>query len=359
MMIELSRACIDHTRSLREAMTRMDASGLGIVLVLDPAGCLVGTITDGDVRRAILASVNLEVPVTELLARKAGSRYEKPITAPAGADRADYVRLLKERKILHLPIVDATGRVVELVTLDEFFPDAVLPLHAIVMAGGAGTRLHPLTESTPKPMLPIGDQPLLEITIGRLREAGIKHVKITTHHKPEKIAAHFGDGSGFGVEMAYVSEDRPLGTVGGLGLLAIPTETTLVINGDILTQVDFRAMLNYHREHEADLTVAVRRQEQHVPYGIIESDGPMVRRLREKPSSTFFVNAGIYLLEPMVYHHIPAGQRFDMTDLIQRLLDHGRPVASFPVHEYWMDIGQHADYQLAQEHAKQWAAPAK
>lgn len=352
MVSDLSRLLIDPARPVLEAIAQMDRNRLGIVLVVDGEGKLVGTVTDGDVRRGILAKLDLRQPIEVLLARKAGTCYARPITAPMGADRSHYLSLLREHNILHLPLVDAQQRVAALVSLDEFLPDQTLSLQAIVMAGGAGSRLHPLTEDLPKPMLRIGDRPLLEIIIGQLRDAGIKQVKVTTHHKQEKIAAHFGDGSQLGVSLSYLEEDRPLGTVGSLGLLETPEETTLVMNGDILTQVDFRAMLAFHHEHRADLTVAVRHYELKVPYGVIECDGPVVRTLSEKPAIGFFVNAGIYLLEPSVYRFIPTGQRFDMTELIQRLLAEGRAVVSFPVREDWMDIGQIADYQQAQEYAK-------
>ena len=349
MQTNLDILCIDFQRSVREAMALMDRGRLGIVLVVDAERRLAGTITDGDIRRAILANVDLQQPVMTLLARKAGTRYAKPVTASITADRSVHLKALKEHNVLSLPLLDGEGRVAGLVTLDEFLPDNILPLHAVVMAGGLGRRLHPLTEHLPKPMLPVGDRPLLEIIITQLRDAGIRHVKVTTHHKPEKISEHFGDGSGFGVQLTYVEEDQPLGTVGGLGRLEPPVATTLVINGDILTQVDFRAMLAYHKEHEAVLTMAVRHYDLKVPYGVVECDGPMVHRLSEKPVLGLFVNAGIYLLEPSVHRFIPSNQRFDMTDLIQRLLDAGQPVASFPIREYWLDIGEHAEYEQAGE----------
>ena len=181
---------------------------------------------------------------------------------------------------------------------------------------------------------------------------------MTAHHKLAKIVDHFGDGAAFGVQMGYVTEDRPLGTAGGLGLMTPPEETTLVINGDILTQVDFRAMLAYHREHRAELTVAVGQYDLQVPYGVVECDGAAVQRLTEKPRMRFFVNAGIYLLEPSVYALIPKGRRCDMTELIAQLLAERRVVVSFPIHEYWLDIGQPADYREAQEHAERWTRSA-
>ncbi|MBI3320079.1 MAG: nucleotidyltransferase family protein [Candidatus Omnitrophica bacterium] len=356
MYTDLETFCVTTTTSLREVVTQMDQNRLGIALVLDTEGRLVGTVSDGDVRRAVLANIDFQQPVTTLLASKAGTRFARPITAPIGADSHTYLNLLKQHRILYVPLIDEANRVAGLVTLDEFVSEKTLPLQAVVMAGGRGTRLHPLTEDLPKPMLRVGDRPVLEIIIQQLRDAGITQVKVTTHHKPEKITEHFGDGSHLGVNLSYVEEDRPLGTVGGLGLLEAPKETTLVINGDILTDMNFRAMLVYHKEYEADLTVAVRHYEAKVPYGVVECEGSRVCRISEKPALGFFVNAGIYLLEPSVYTHIPSGQPFDMTDLIQRLLEKGRPVASFPVREYWLDIGQRQDYEQAQAQVQQWQA---
>lgn len=353
MHSDLTTLCVTPERAFGEAVAQMDASRLGIVLVVDEDRRLMGTLTDGDIRRAILARVALTEPVSALLARKSGTPYARPVTAPTGEPPGVYLGLLKQHNILHLPLLDAAGRVAGLVTMEEFVPSQPLALQAVVMAGGQGRRLSPLTEDLPKPMLPVGDRPLMEIVIQQLREAGVTRVTVATHHKPEKIEEHFGSGAAHGVELSYIAEDRPLGTAGALGRLGIPTETTLVMNGDILTQLDFRAMLAYHREHQADLTVAVRHHDVEVPYGVIECDGHLVRRLREKPAVEFLINAGIYLLEPAAYRFIPAAERFDMTDLIQRLLDAARPVVSFPIREYWLDIGRHADYAQAQEHAKQ------
>ena len=355
MYTDVTMFCVGRARSIREAVAQMDKTRLGIILVLDDDGRLIGTVTDGDIRRAMLANTDLNQPVHLLLALKAGTSFGHPITASASAERSELLNILRQHSIRHLPILDEAQRVIGLATLDQFLPEEALPIQAVVMAGGAGSRLYPLTEELPKPMLPVGDQPLLEVIIRQLREAGITQVTVTTHHNPEKIEAHFGDGREFGVALSYIEEARPLGTVGGLGLLDPPKETTLVMNGDILTQVDFRAMLAYHREHRAELTVAVRQYDVKVPYGVIECQGPMVRRVSEKPVLDFFVNAGIYLLEPVAYRFIPTGQRFDMTELIQRLIDHGHPVVSFPIREYWLDIGQLADYEQAKEHVKGWA----
>jgi NDP-sugar pyrophosphorylase family protein len=222
------------------------------------------------------------------------------------------------------------------------------------MAGGFGSRLRPLTDDLPKPMLPVGDCPLMEHIVNQLRASGIRQVKVTTHYKPEAITGYFGDGHNFGVKIDYLHEEHPLGTAGALGLMSPPQGPLLVMNGDILSRVNFRAMVDFHREYGAQLTMGVRLHEYQVPYGVVEPDGVVVRQLTEKPTLRLFVNAGIYLLEPEVYDYIrrPVTERFDMTDLIQRLLVAEQRVVSFPISEYWRDIGQHADYKDALEDIK-------
>jgi len=354
MYTDLTNMCVGPDVSIHQALIQMEYSPKGIVLVVDADGKLLNTVTDGDVRRAILANVSLDEPVKVLLDRKVGTPQAQPVTAPFDSDGSTQLGLLQQHSISQLPLLDQDNRVVALVTRDEFMPDEGAPLQAVIMAGGLGTRLRPLTEDLPKPMLPMGDRPLMEIIIQKLQEAGVKQVNVAVHHKHQKIIEHFGDGREFGVELTYVTEDRPLGTAGSLGLMKSPDQTVLVINGDILTQVDFRAMLAYHREHAADLTVAVQWYDLQVPYGVVECEGPLVRRLSEKPSFKFLVNAGIYLLEPGVYGFIPEGEPYDMTDLIQRLVDEGLQVVAFPIREYWIDIGKHEDYASAQEHLRNW-----
>jgi dTDP-glucose pyrophosphorylase/CBS domain-containing protein len=345
---EIESLYISPVHSIREAMKQIDRGGCGIVLVVDAERRLIGTVTDGDIRRAILSNMDLDTPVSVIQERKLDSPYPKPVTAPVETDHEVLLQLMQEHVLHQIPLLDKAGRVVDLVTLDSLLPNEVLPVQAVIMAGGLGTRLLPLTEEVPKPMLLVGGKPLMERVIEQLRQAGIRRVNLTTHYKSEKIVEHFGDGGAFGVELNYMNEEQPLGTGGALGLMPRPSQPLLVINGDILTQVNFRAMFEFHQEQKADLTVAVRRYEMQVPYGVIECDGARVQRLQEKPQIGFLVNAGIYLLEPSVYQFIPQNTSFKMTDLIQWLLDAGRSVVSFPVHEYWLDIGQHADYKQAQ-----------
>ena len=348
-MENIERFLLGSSASIREVMSCIDRNAKGIALIVDEEHHLIGTVTDGDVRRAILAGMDLDSPVQKLLERRSSTPYPQPITAPIGTPNAELIQLMNEHTIRQVPLLDDEGRVVDLALLSDMVKEYELPLSVVVMAGGYGMRLRPLTEDLPKPMLPVGDRPLMELVIEQLRQTGIRRVSVTTHYLANKIEEHFGDGHDFGVEINYVTEERPLGTAGALGLMDAPEEPLLVINGDILTRVDFRAMLNYHREHNADLTVGVRQYDLQVPYGVVECQGPRVQRLREKPRHSFLVNAGIYLLEPSVHRYIPNGERFDMTDLIQRLLEEKHTVVSFPIVEYWLDIGQRADYEQAQE----------
>jgi dTDP-glucose pyrophosphorylase len=349
MNSDLSNLLIGPDASIRDAASCLDRSARGIVLVVKADKTLLNTITDGDIRRAMLAGVNLDGPINQLLQRKADSPYREPVTAPADTERPVLLQIMQERNVRQVPLLDDGGRVVDLVTLPELLPDEVLPIEAVIMAGGYGTRLMPLTKELPKPMLPIGDRPLMQVMIEQLRQAGIRTVNVMTHYQQEKITDYFGDGKAFGVEMRYVAEDQPLGTAGGLGLIKTQNDPILVVNGDILTRVDFRAMLEFHRNHKADITVAVRQYDVQLPYGVLECENQHVRKVREKPLLNFFVNAGIYLIEPSMHRYIPNEQSFDMTDLIQRLLDDGRSVVSFPILEYWLDIGQHQDYEQAQK----------
>lgn len=342
-MAELARLCVSPDLPLLQVMARINENAEGIALVVDESGRLLDTITDGDLRRAILAGTDLQQPVSSLHAR----RKQPPVTAPLGTPRAELLRLMNQRHIRHVPLVDADGRVADLVVLDELTstPEA---LNAVVMAGGFGTRLMPLTAETPKPMLPVGERPLVERTVEKLRAAGIRRVYIATHYRSEALSQHFGDGKDFGVDISYVDEDVPLGTAGALARLNGAREPLLVINGDILTDLNFRSLLAFHREHQAEMTVGVRHYEFSVPYGVVATAGESVTGITEKPTQRMFVNAGIYLLEPQVCRLVPQEQRFDMPELIARLVAEGRRVLAFPISEYWVDVGRPDEYEKAQ-----------
>lgn len=328
-------------------MECIDQSAKGIALVLDEQRHLIGTVTDGDIRRAILAGMDLELSISELLRQRQPGFSSGAITAPLGTDDTALLDLMTENGVRHIPLVDETGCVADISFLTELVKEYKLPLRALVMAGGYGNRLRPLTEELPKPMLPVGNKPLLELIVEQLKQAGIRQVNVATHYKGDVISEHFKNGEAFGVDIRYVKEDQPLGTAGALSLLEEVDEPLLVINGDILTRVDFRALLHFHREHKADLTVCVRQYEFNVPYGVIDTDGVNVKAILEKPVVRQFINAGIYLLNPQVRRLIPNGQPYDIPDLIDRLINEQRTVVCFPIREYWLDIGKVDQYDQA------------
>lgn len=341
--------CISPNITIKDAIARIDRNGEGLVLVVDSKRQLLSTVTDGDIRRAILRGVDLNARIEKLFDDNIPRVHEKPITAPYDTSAVQLLRLMGENAVRHVPMTDENGRLVALSLLSRFVRDQGLPMRAVIMAGGLGMRLRPLTEETPKPMLQVGDRPLLQRTIESLRGAGIRNINITTHFRADKIEEFIGDGSNFDAAVKYDHEDEPLGTAGALRQIEFDDgEPLLVINGDILTTVNYAAMLEYHREHKADLTVGVRHYTMTVPYGVVDCEGPLIRAIREKPSFGLFVNAGIYLMENGVCRYIPEGKRFDMTDLISVLIAENLRVVSFPIHEYWLDIGQHDDYQRAQ-----------
>lgn len=338
--------CILPTATIRDASACIDGNRAKIAVVIDDQAHLLDTITDGDIRRAILAGIELSSPVSRLREGKL-HRVREPVVAPAGTEPAVLLQLMRERRVRQVPLLDAGKCVVGLVTMSDLVESASLPLHAVIMAGGYGLRLRPLTDDLPKPMLPVGDRPLLEDIIGRLRHAGVQRITMLTHYKPEAIREHFGDGGSFGVDIAYVQEAEPLGTAGALALIEPGPDPLLVLNGDILTRTDFSALLDFHRDHHADITVGVREYDFRVPYGVVETEGVHVTAITEKPVIKSFVNAGIYILTPAVLEHIPRHTRYDMPMLINERARAGRVVVTFPVHEYWLDIGHLEDYRKA------------
>jgi dTDP-glucose pyrophosphorylase/CBS domain-containing protein len=338
----LESVVISPTLSIAEAISVLDAAGTGALVLCTEGRILCGLLTDGDIRRAILQGKSMDAPCNTISS-------STPVVATRSIRAGEALHLMNQHDINHLPVLDAENRVVEFLLRKDLMPEVRLDLSAVIMAGGYGKRLLPLTESVPKPMLPVGDRPLLELTIEQLRRCGIRDVNLTTHYLSESIVNHFGDGEDFGVRLNYLQEDHPMGTAGGLKQMKRPDGPFLVINGDILTGVSFEEMLVYHRKHKAVLTVGVRKYDMQVPFGVVECADVRITKVREKPSLSFFINAGTYLLEPLACDYIPEGCPFDMTDLMQKLLEAGRQVIAFPIMEYWVDVGRHEDYQKVQE----------
>lgn len=340
---------VESQTSALEVMRRINETAQGIALVVDSEARLLDTITDGDLRRAVLARVDLRKPIWELRQQR-----HQPFTMPVGSSRPELARLMRERRVRHIPLVDEDLRVVDMVQVSDLVseqPDN-LAVSAVVMAGGYGARLRPLTNDIPKPMLPLGDKPLVERTIDNLRKFGVQQVYMATHYKPEAFSNHFGDGHAFGVQINYIHEDQPRGTAGVLSELPKGDDPLLVVNGDIVTEVSYGAMLHFHQENAAEMTVGVRQYDFSVPYGVMEMEGTNILGVKEKPTHHFFVNAGIYLIERSAAQHVPAGCSFDMPQLIETLISLEKKVIGFPISEYWLDIGRLSDYEKARSDAE-------
>jgi dTDP-glucose pyrophosphorylase len=328
--------------TLREALEVITKNGRQAVLVAEADGRLLGLVTDGDVRRALLRGIPLEGAVLDIM-------NPTPVTAPPGLSRTAAVTLMLGRSIRHLPIVDADRRLVDVLFLEEQIAPLPLPTPAVIMAGGEGRRLRPLTESTPKPLITVGGKPLVEIMIERLRQSGITEITVAVHHKSEMIRERLGDGSRLGVHIGYVLEPKPLGTMGALRLVRDRLrQPFFVVNADILTKCDFRGMWEFHRSQPgAAMTVGVSTHQVDIPYGEFTLQGERVTRVEEKPRKEFPINAGIYLLDPSVIELIPAGEYFDATEMIRALLDRGRVVVAHLIREYWLDVGRLPDLEQA------------
>jgi len=247
---------------------------------------------------------------------------------------------MRSESLHQVPALDTDGCVVGLLLLDELITPSVISNFVILMAGGEGRRLLPLTASQPKPMVSVGGKPILETVVDRCRSAGFQDIFISVNYLKHQIMDHFGDGSRWNLKVRYLEEEQPLGTAGPLGLLpSRPDEPVIVINGDVLSRVDLPGLLRFHREHGAAATLCVRAYETQIPFGVVMVDGIHMQSFEEKPVLTHFVNAGVYVLNPEILDLLPAGQLFDMPQLLALAKDSGQNVAVFPIHEYWLDVG--------------------
>lgn len=346
-MVPMSDKSLPPDAPLVEAVREIEASSRRIAVVVGANQRLLGTLTDGDVRRCLLAGGSLGTPVRDAM-------NDTPLTAIEGSPSGYLLDLMRRGNILAVPIIDSHGRFLRLVHLTdlalehEVAPQTAGFAFAVIMAGGEGMRLRPITERIPKPMVDIGGRPLLERQIRSLAAAGLKRVYLSVNYLSHVIENHFGDGDGFGLEIRYLREREKLGTGGALSLLPErPGAPIIVMNGDILTKSDFGSLFSFHLQHQADITVAAVDYHIHIPYGVIHADGPFVTGLAEKPSQRFLCNAGIYAVSPEALDLLPGNGPFNMTDLLEASLRAGRKVAVFPVHEYWSDIGTPADLEKA------------
>jgi dTDP-glucose pyrophosphorylase len=326
-------------QTIREALQVIDEGGVQIAIVADGKDRLRGVATDGDIRRGILDEIDLDAPVRSVM-------NEDPVTARPQEDRQSLIDRMRARRIHQIPLVDDNGRIVGIEVLDDLLEPETRPNPVVLMAGGLGTRLRPLTEDCPKPLLEVGDQPILETILEGFIAHGFHRFYFSVNYKSGMIEDYFGDGSDWGVDISYVHEDKRLGTAGPLSLLPErPEETMIVMNGDLLTKLNFAHLLDFHREHGAAATMCVREHETQVPYGVIETDDQYMEGIEEKPTERYFVNAGIYVLEPETLDHVPENEFFDMPDLFERIIEEGREATVFPVREYWQDVGRKEDFR--------------
>jgi dTDP-glucose pyrophosphorylase len=327
--------------SLRDAMAVLDQTSMQIVLVVQPGDQLVGTVTDGDIRRGLLRDLNQNAPVEEVMNRA-------PMTAPQGMSRLELIELLRRNDLRHVPIVDASGRVVGLEADSELYEGVEKENWVVLMAGGLGQRLRPLTDDVPKPLLAVGDRPLLEIIIDRFIVQGFRRFFVSVNYRAEMVMSHFGDGGRMGCEIRYLQEREPLGTAGAIGLLPeTPKAPFVVMNGDLLTTVDFDRLVDFHSAHSGDLTLCVRRYSHQIPYGVAEVRDNLVIDIVEKPSHDCYISGGIYVLSPSVLSRLRPVRRVDMPNLMRDVIDSGGRVSAFPVTEYWIDIGRIEDLERA------------
>lgn len=336
-------AVIDCSESLEAAIAVLDRAALRVALILDDKGVLLGTLTDGDVRRALLKQVALDTPVVKVM-------NHNPKTATLEWTDSRILSVMEQHELLQLPLVDNEGRLVGLANLHDILNKHRHDNPVFLMAGGFGTRLRPLTNNCPKPMLKVGDKPILEQILLNFVEAGFHRFYISTHYMPEVIRDYFGNGEKWGISIQYVHEEEPLGTGGALGLLPHDEidQPLFMMNGDLLTSLNLHSFLEFHETHNGIATMCVREYEHQVPYGVITSEGTQIKSMVEKPVHRFFVNAGIYLLAPALVKSVEPGTRIDMPTLLERQIDGGQAVNMFPIHEYWLDIGRMDDFHKAQ-----------
>ncbi len=343
-MIDPQKHTILYSGSISDALSQLNELGEDLTLfVLNENGILLGTITDGDIRRGLLNSLTLSDPVEKVM-------FSNFRFAKRGGDELEKVEALKELGIKLLPLLDDDGKILKLLNLSIL--RTILPLDVVIMAGGEGRRLRPLTEKTPKPLLRVGSKPILEHSIDSLVNFGVENFWLCIGYLGEQIESYFQDGSSKGINITYVKEEKPLGTLGAARTISdFMHNHLLVINSDILTNLDYQKFYSKFLAEDADLAVATVPYNVNVPYAVLETTNGHVVSFREKPTYTYHSNAGIYLIKRETLKYIPDGF-FNATDLMEQLIENGKRVISYPMTGYWLDVGKHEDYAKANEDIK-------
>lgn len=337
-------AIVTPDMTIKETLKVINEHACRIAFVIDENDRLIGVVTDGDVRRGLLADLSLAEKVINV------TNTAPIVCSEEEATRDNVRRIIRDNHILNLPVVNTDNQLIDVFTYDNLDRNPKKDNPVFIMAGGFGTRLRPLTDNCPKPMLKIGDLPILEHILNQFIENGFHQFYFSTHYLAEQIRNYFGDGTEWGVTISYIHETVPLGTGGALGLL--PKEKIelpmIVINGDVMTKIDFGRLIDFHAERKSIATMCVREYTHDVPFGVIDIDGYYVQSMIEKPTHRNFVNAGIYVLNPEIVISAPMGEKVDLPTVLQECMDNGSKVSSFPIHEYWLDVGRIDDFELAQ-----------
>lgn len=336
------KSLVNSEAPIIDAIEVIQNASVQIALVVDKSMRLMGTVTDGDIRRAILKHIPLDNPVREIM-------FVHPTTVSPDVAKDGIIEIMQRNELRQIPVVDSAGRLVDLKILVEMIQAQRFDNWVVLMAGGLGNRLKPLTDECPKPLLKVGGKPVLETIVKNFSDQGFHRFFISVNYKSKMIEDYFGDGKRFGVEINYLREGEKLGTAGALSLLPDrPDSPFLVMNGDLLTKINFSHLLDFHEKGEAKATMCVRKYDFQVPFGVVKIEHGQLVSVEEKPVQSFFVNAGIYVLNPETTENIPPNTYFDMTTLFNRLREQQERTIVFPIHEYWLDIGALGDYERAQ-----------
>ena len=333
--------------TIKEALGIIDSGAMQIALVVDDNDKLLGTLTDGDIRRGILRGLDLDSSIETIV-------FKEPAVAKISSTKEEILKIALSKKLHQIPIVDDNGIVLDLKEIEELVEPKIKTNRVILMVGGLGTRLRPLTQDTPKPMLKVGNKPILQTIVEKFAEYGFVNITMCVNFNASIIRDYFGDGKEFGVNIDYVLEEKRMGTAGALSLLKErPSEPFFVMNGDLLTNVNFEHIFNYHTLNKATATMCVREYDYEVPYGVVKMNDNKITAIAEKPVQKFFVSAGIYMLSPEILDLIPKNEFYDMPALFEKLIKLSKNVISFPIREYWLDIGRMEEYQRANEEYKE------
>lgn len=348
MKFLVDKYCVQVDATIKDAMEAIDRNLTGGVFIVDENKRVIGVVTDGNIRRAILNGHSIYDGVKDIYTTN--FKYVNKLVS-----KQKVKEIMLTFKIRQLPLLDEHGRLSEIYFLDDIISYKKKDNYVFILAGGLGTRLRPLTEKLPKPMLEVGEKPILERIIEQFKEYGFVNFIISINYMGEVIEEYFKDGRDFNVNIQYVKEEKKLGTAGSIKLAEKKlNKPFIVINGDILTGIDFDSFLNYHKENQYDITVGVRNYEMRVPYGVMVMENELIKSLEEKPTYTFYINSGVYVLNKEVVDYIPYNKEYNMTDLIEDVIKDKGKCGTYSITEYWSDIGHMEDFKKANEDVKKF-----